>query len=110
MSPRKPSAREWGRSVPKPTLAQLASARERAHRASATFLKLDVETALTFTSMALSAENVVKRERNRKAARLAYDTVMRLSKKIELTDAEKSELNRGLKRLRAELLELGEVV
>lgn len=60
--------------------------------------------------MALSAENVVKRERNRKAARQAYDTVVRLAKKIELTDAEASELNRGLKRLRAELAELGEVV
>lgn len=110
MSPRKPSPREWGHAAPKPTLAQLASVRERAQRASATFLKLDVETALTFTSMALTAENAVKRERNRKAARLAYETVVRLSKKIDLTDDEERVLNRGLKRLRAELTELGEAV
>jgi hypothetical protein len=84
--------------------------RERAHRASATFLKLDIQTALTFTSMALTAENGVKRERNRKAARKAYETVMRLSQKVHLTDAEARDLNRGLKRLRSELADLGEAL
>lgn len=110
MAPKKPSPHEWGHPAPRPTLDQLAAIQERTHRASADFLKLDVETALTFTSMALTAENDVKRERNRKAARRAYETVVRLSKKMHLTDAETRDLNQRLTRLRSELAKLGEVL
>ncbi len=96
--------------APKPTADQFVATRERMNRVSADFLKVDVETALTFASNALNTEDGVKKERNRKAARKAYDTVLRLAQKIELTDKEANTLNRGLEKLRADLLALGEAV
>ena len=91
-------------------MEQFSATREGMNRTSAEFLKLDVQTGLTFSSTALTADNEEKKERNRKAARKAYDTVLRLGKKIELTNAEKRLLNRGLKKLRGELTALGEAI
>lgn len=92
----------------RPTLdSLLASAREM-NRAGADFLKVDVSTALTFTQTALSTDDPVKKRRNRKSARKAYDTVVRMAKKIALTDQDAKDLEKGLKRLRADLTQLGE--
>ena len=110
MPSNKPTKREFGHAVPKPTLEQLASLRNRMQRTSADFLKVDVETALTFTSSAMNAESARKKDRNRKAARRAYDTVVRLAKKVDLTDAEAHTLDRGLKKLKEDLRALGEAV
>jgi hypothetical protein len=92
------------------TMEQFRATRERVNRTSVDFLKLDVETALTFTSNALSTDNEEKKQRNRKAARKAYDTVLRLAKKVELTNSEKRFLNRGLQKLKEDLATLGEEV
>ena len=72
------------------------------------FLKTDLNTALTFSAIALQARETSKRERMREHARKAYDTVVRLMRRVELTPPDAQFLARNLKRLRAELISLGE--
>jgi hypothetical protein len=92
----------------RPTLDQLLASEREMNRAGSEFLKADVATALTFADTALSTNDPVKKSRNRKSARKAYDTVVRIAKKIALTDQDAKHLEQGLKRLRANLMQLGE--
>jgi hypothetical protein len=78
------------------------------HRVGTDFLKVDLETALTFVQVALTTEDLATRERNRKSARGAYDTVLRFTKKLRLSESDVTELKRDLRRLKADLLRLGE--
>ena len=73
-----------GHAAPKPTVDDLLASRERMNRASAEFLKIDLETALTFVKIARQSRDDVRKKRNCKAARRAYETVLRLINKVEL--------------------------
>jgi hypothetical protein len=88
---------------------ELLASRERMNRASAEFLKLDLQTALTFVGIARQTRDQVRKRRNCMAARRAYDTVMRLVDKIQLSVEDRRAVSHGLKRLRTELETLGEV-
>jgi hypothetical protein len=94
----------------KPTVDELVASLGQLNRASAEFLKTDVETALIFTSIALQTEDFSKRQRNRQNARRGYDTVVRLAGRIRLSDDDEQFLTERLARLKSELQRLGEVL
>lgn len=99
-----------GHAVPKPTVDDLLAAQSRVNKASTQFLKVDLETALTFTGLALNAKDRVKRERNQRAARKAYDTILRLIDRVTLSEEEASFFEKNLSRLKRELVDLGEAL
>jgi hypothetical protein len=103
-----PESRNRAYTVPKPTVDALLAAKEQSNRVGADFLKVDLETALTFVQVALTTEDLATRERNRKSARGAYDTVLKFTKKLHLSESDVTELKRDLRRLKADLLRLGE--
>ena len=82
---------------------------ERLYRAGTDFLKIDVETALTFLTVVRSTQDEARRTRNLRAARRAYDTVVRLKQKVTLTDNDEQSLTSRLQVLRSELEGCGEV-
>jgi len=79
---------------------------ERATKVAAKFLLVDSEIALTFSGIALGTSNEEKRRRTRRTARTAYDTIMRLRKVVNLSNAEQDKLDANLQRLRSELKRL----
>jgi hypothetical protein len=79
------------------------------NRASAEFLKIDVDTALTFLQIASQTGDEVRRQRNLEAARRAYDTVVRLMERVTLSEQESQTLTVRLERLRTQLERTGEV-
>ena len=89
---------------------ELLATRKRLNRANSDFLKVDVQTALTFTGIALQTTDPVKRQRNQRSARKAYDTVLRLMGKVQLSESDARTLGSGLERLKSELRELGETL
>jgi hypothetical protein len=93
----------------KPVVGELRDTVNQLNRASADFLKTDVETALVFSSIAMQAEDPSKRQRNRQNARKGYNTIVRLIGRIRLTDEDEQFLSEKLGRLKLELLRLGEV-
>jgi len=94
----------------KPTVDELLAFGARMNRTGADFLMIEAQTALTFSGIALGSHDEVKKRRNCRFARLAYDTVLRLSDKVTFTDHDKRILSRDLRRLKGELRSLGEVV
>ena len=107
--PRKERHADSAYAAVKPTFDELLANGRRFNRAGADFLKLDVKTALIFTGIALQTDDSVKRRRNQQSARKAYDSVLKLAKKVQLTDEEIQTLSRTLERLKFELQTLGEV-
>ena len=97
-----------GHAAEKPTVDDILATRARANKASTEFLKIDIETALTFSGTALQSDSQVKRERNRRAARRAYDTVLCLLGKVRLSEDEAQVISGKLERLKSELTRLGE--
>jgi hypothetical protein len=95
--------------VPKPTVADLEKTERQLNRAGTDFLKVDAATALTFSQNALTADDPSKKARNQKSARKAYDTILRMSNKVALTDRDAEELRAALQQLKANLVKLGEV-
>jgi hypothetical protein len=93
----------------KPTVDELIVSLGQLHRTSAEFLKTDVETALTFSSIALQSEDLSKRARNCRNARRGYDTIVRLAGRIQLSMDDEQFLTKKLVRLKGELERLGEV-
>lgn len=75
---------------------------------SVNFLKIDLNTALTFTGIALEAQDAEKRDRNRHNARIGYDTVLRLLPKVSPTPDDEKIIEEKLELLKAELVKLGE--
>ncbi|MFZ3342593.1 MAG: hypothetical protein WA609_08010 [Terriglobales bacterium] len=94
----------------KPTVDEILASIARHHKTSTDFLKADIEMALTFAGIARSARISEERERNRRSARKAYDTVIRLIARVDLTDHDAKVLGRSLARLKSELRGLGEVL
>ena len=95
--------------VAKPTREELLASSQQLNRVGTEFLRADIATGRTLVEAALSSDDPEKKRRNQKSARKAYDTVVRMLKKITPNDADVQELNAGLQRLKADLVELGEV-
>jgi hypothetical protein len=57
----------------------------------------------------LNAEDRVKRERNHRAARKAYDTIVHLIDRVTFTEGEARFFEENLSRLKCELIALREV-
>jgi hypothetical protein len=76
---------------------------------SADFLKIDVETALIFSKIALESYDSAKKQRNRKNARKGYDTILRLKQKVVLGEDDVRYLSGQLQQLKSNLQSLGEV-
>jgi len=83
---------------------------EHVNRTGAEFLKLDLELGLTFSGIALQAQDSERRARTRQLSRKAYDTVLRLMHRVKLTDEDAQSLARNLIRLKCDLVMLGEIL
>jgi hypothetical protein len=82
---------------------------DKVGRARFGFLISDLEIAFTMTSLALNAHaDSDKRSRNQHNARRAYDAVVRLSEKLDLTASEREQMDERLAQLKSALQELGE--
>jgi GAF domain-containing protein len=99
-----------GYAAPKPTVDEILASVARHNKTSTDFLKADIEVALTFAGIARAADNSKERERNRRAARKAYDTAVRMIGRVDLTDHDARVLGRSLARLKSELRGLGEII
>src|SRR5215467_1274695 len=86
-----------------PLEKQLTRAGKQLNATNADFLKIDVETALTFSGLALETDNEEKKQRNRKNARKAYDTILHLWGRVILTPSEEAYLHKMMSRLKSEL-------
>ena len=88
-------------------MADVTDPLERAKSTQVQFLRVEVDTALAFLRRAQTTNDPAVRERNRRNARLAYDTIYDfLAKAPELSAQE--QVSGGLMRLKSELIELGE--
>ena len=79
------------------------------NRSQVDFLKADLEIALTFSRIALEAEDPQKKSRNRQLARRAYDSIVRLRPRVALESEDIRILESDLQELRNNLVSLGEV-
>jgi predicted anti-sigma-YlaC factor YlaD len=87
---------------------ELLASRQQMNRVCSEFLKLDLETGLTFVKIARQTHDHLQKKRNCRAARKAYETVAKLAQKVELSTEKGRAMKLGLARLKAELEELGE--
>jgi len=97
-----------GHAAPKVTFDQILASRERMNRASVEFLKIDLQTAFTFLRVARQTDDPIRKHRNCRAARRAYDTVVKLMGKVRLNKQDRQTVVLGLEHLRSELQEFGE--
>jgi len=109
MPRKKQPTRGFDFAVQKPTVDDFLALGVQVNRTNTDFLKVDLETALTFSGIALqSKDDPVKRQRNRHNARRGYDVIVRLRKKVILDDYDERLISRKLQRLKAELKSLGD--
>jgi hypothetical protein len=80
---------------------------ERSNHIGVQFLLTDLETARTFLEVAEVSGIEEVKSRNRKNARVVYETVLRLSSNVVPTLEEQIELDRKLDELRRRLESLG---
>jgi hypothetical protein len=92
-----------GHPTAKPTVDELLASRERMNRASVEFLKIDLQTALTFVQIARQTNDNLGKKRNYLAARKAYETVVRLIRKIELSAEDLRFIKQRLEQVQSEL-------
>ncbi len=102
--------RTCGHPASRPTVDELLATRARMNRASAEFLKIDIQTALTFAKIARQTFDNPRKERSTFAAKRAYETILRLAKKIDMSRNDQRVVTEGLEQLRSELQALGLVV
>jgi hypothetical protein len=88
---------------------QLDASRQEFNRVGTDFLRADVATALAFTEEALTTDDPFQKRRNQRSARKAYDTILKLSARVKFTKEEAQEMKANLKRLRSNLVSLGEI-
>ena len=96
----------WVKGVPVQLDERAMRLRAQTNNIGAQFLQVDAEVALTFVGMALKARSPEKRDRQADAARKAYDTIMRLRQKFDLSEPQRDKLDASLRRLKSELHEL----
>jgi hypothetical protein len=89
-------------------IQQLTATGRQMNETNVEFLKIDVETALIFTQLALTSENRDKVNRNRRSARKAYDTILRLRRHVTFTPSQEGYMVEMMSRLKNELELLGE--
>lgn len=77
-------------------------------RAQAVFLKTELQTGLTFAKVALESKDPNKILRNTLNARKAYDTLLHFLKEAELNNADQVKVQQLLRKLKSDLLELGQ--
>lgn len=83
--------------------------KERLNRSGVEFLEVDLETALIMARIANEAEDGSdKKMRNIRNARRAYDTIVRLRKRLRPTPEQEQIVEDKLQQLRHALIELGE--
>lgn len=83
--------------------------REELNKNKGDFLRIDLDTAFTLTRIADGAgAGTVKRKRNVRHARKAYDTIVKLRTTYAGTAAECLQIDKKIRKLRRELLRLGE--
>jgi hypothetical protein len=87
---------------------ELLASREGMNRVSADFLKVDLETALIFAQFAQQTDVDSRRKRNCDTARKAYDMVVNLIQKVELSAKDRLAVQRRLAQLKPALEALGE--
>lgn len=92
-----------GHPAAKPTVDELLASRERINRASIEFLKIDLQTALTFLQIARQTQDELRKKRNCLAARKAYETVVRFIRKTELSPEDMRFIKQRLEQLQSEL-------
>lgn len=82
---------------------------EQLRKNHADFLRIDLETGLTLTRIAERAgTDSIKRQRTVRKARRAYDTVVKMRTSFAGSAAEGLQIDKKIRRLRTELLRLGE--
>jgi hypothetical protein len=75
---------------------------ERRPDPTVTFLLTEIETGLTLAGIATGAgQDAEGRDRNRRNAQLAYDTIVKFLPRMKLTVDESGKITTGLERLRA---------
>lgn len=72
------------------------------------FLRIDLDLAMTFIEIAASTTGAENIARCRSAARKAYDTVLRMANRVDLSPTEAAEIQKGLAKLKFALQRLGE--
>lgn len=72
------------------------------------FLNTEADTALNFARIAANSDDTKKRDRNRRNARLAYDTALKHLGAAPLTSDEREAVQRKIATLRELLKSLGE--
>lgn len=60
-----------------------------------------------FADIARRTNDAARQRRNHRAARKAYETVLKLIRKVELSERDATHLEQGLDRLRSELEDMG---
>ena len=108
MNPRKQSVGHRRPLATQAAAGGLTRTGQQLNATNADFLKIDAETALTFTQIALEADAPEKRDRNRKNARKAYDTILHLRKKVEFSPSQDKFMNEKIEQLKGDLITLGE--
>jgi hypothetical protein len=86
----------------------MSATEEKTKKLRADFLRIDSAMALTFANIALTTRDKVRRERATKAARRAYNTIVRLMDGVWLKPSDAQTLKENLTRLQGELETLGE--
>lgn len=75
-----------------------------------TFLRTELNAALTFSKIALEAKDESKLERNRANARKAYDALLHFAPGTTLSTEEAQKFEEGMAHLKFALQQLGEDV
>jgi hypothetical protein len=94
--------------APKRLAQDLIESKLQFNRAGIDFLKIDLSAALTFSHAALTTDDPAKKQRNRRSARKAYDMIARMVKKVTLSEMDAAEITHSMKRLKSDLVALGE--
>lgn len=87
---------------------ELLASREEINRSAANFLKIDLQTALTFVKIARTTGDDSRKRRNCRAARKAYSTVAKLVPKVSLNAEDSRIVRQGLAELKNALDALGD--
>jgi len=89
-------------------MADRASLKELCNRSGVDFVTADLNLGLTFSHMARGLRTQETKDRSRRNARRAYDTVVRFRDRVSPTTAEALLIRKRLARLKSELEQLGE--
>jgi sporulation-control protein spo0M len=92
----------------KSLIRELTDTGKQLNATNADFLRIDAETALTFSQLAMETGNFEKRKRNCKNARKAYDGILRMWNSVTFTPTQEGYMHELLSRLKNNLELLGE--